>query len=1047
MVVVVVTSDPGDWFGEVLGALRDQTYTSLSTLVVDTGTHDVTDTVHGVLPSALSHRDSNLRGFAAAANSVLELVDGAAFYLFMHDDVALEPQSIEVLVAESLRSNASILGPKLVDWSKPGHIRSVGMAVDKMGVQAPYAEPGELDQAQHDRVRDAFAVQGGATLVRADLFNELGGYDTGIDFLGEDVDLCWRAHVVGARVLVAPEAVGRHLEALGARRPEIRRRQRLSRHRLRTICKCYGWLDLLRVLPQALAWSLGEILLSICTGRFQQARDIAGAWTWNAARTSSIMAGRRRLKKLRRVRDSDIRRLQVRGSARFTAYIRGQIGAGSRLQDLATRGREVAGTLSDGPRRMAVGVWLGLIVFLFFGARHLITRGVVDFGQFTALPSRGVLLASFGSGWSDVELGSSGFAPAGVGLLGLASTLFLGATGFMQTVLIVGLIPLGWFGAWRLGGPLGSRRGRLVAAVVYAAVPLPYDAIALGRWDALLLYGSMPFIVLRLARLIGVAPYGNRHGVAGPGVPDRSVAHQVISLAMLLAVVAAFEPLVLLLVPALAAVLAVASVVTGTLWLPMRAVLMSAISSAMAVALHGLWWLRFVDEPRAGWNALIGVQRGGPTDLVDLFGFSVGPWSSSRLLLAIPVVAALALILGREWRAAWAPRAWALAVASIGIAWVSTNDFLPVELPDAHVLLVPAGVGFAWAAGIGFAAFELDVPRFGQRPRRIAIAVGVVGLFASVGPAFAAAGSGTFGAPGTDLSGAIRFVTANPEAGNFRVLWVGDAELLPSPGRELSDTTSVSLSVDGLPDVRSNWLPPATDATDELMAILAAGFGGETARFGRLLAPFAVRYVIIPQSNAPTFAEGEVTEADPALIATLSSQLDMRRIATDPSVIVFENVDWRPIRSMTVVDNPVLDIVDRPTLAVTPPGEWLAALTGRESSTQYLGPLPVATVTAAWGDGDDWSLVVNGQAVGDSGQAGWEPSWNVTTAGDATLEHNKPGGFGWLLIVQWLGWVVVARIAFAEGRRSVEREPDVESSMLDVTEEDLVSAFGEGVLR
>ena len=93
----------------------------------------------------------------------------------------------------------------------------VGLAADKTGVPLSPVEPGELDQEQHDAVRDVFFVPGACTLVRADLFAALGGFDPGIDLLGEDLDLCWRAHVAGARVLIAPAGRVRHLEALGNR--------------------------------------------------------------------------------------------------------------------------------------------------------------------------------------------------------------------------------------------------------------------------------------------------------------------------------------------------------------------------------------------------------------------------------------------------------------------------------------------------------------------------------------------------------------------------------------------------------------------------------------------------------------------------------------------------------------------------------------------------------------------------------------------------------------------------------------------------------------
>ena len=141
---------------------------------------------------------------------------------------------MRLLVEEALRSNAGIIGPKLVDWADPERIRSLGGSIDAIGVLNPFAEPGELDQEQHDRVRDAFVVTGGSMLVRTDLFETIGGFDPTISFLVDDVDLCWRAQLAGGRVMVAPQAVGRHLEALSVRRDVADRRRLLFRHQLHT---------------------------------------------------------------------------------------------------------------------------------------------------------------------------------------------------------------------------------------------------------------------------------------------------------------------------------------------------------------------------------------------------------------------------------------------------------------------------------------------------------------------------------------------------------------------------------------------------------------------------------------------------------------------------------------------------------------------------------------------------------------------------------------------------------------------------------------------
>ena len=159
-----------------------------------------------MLPEAHLRRLESNPGFATAADEVMAAVQGAAFYLFCHDDVRLDPDTVRLLVEEAYRSNAGVVGPKLVEWDNPRRLLAVGMGADRYGQPVHYVERGDLDQAQHDAVRDAFYVPGAATLVRSDLFEALDGYDPEMSVHGEDLDLCWRAHVAGARVIVAPAA-------------------------------------------------------------------------------------------------------------------------------------------------------------------------------------------------------------------------------------------------------------------------------------------------------------------------------------------------------------------------------------------------------------------------------------------------------------------------------------------------------------------------------------------------------------------------------------------------------------------------------------------------------------------------------------------------------------------------------------------------------------------------------------------------------------------------------------------------------------------------
>ncbi len=120
VVAVVVAHDPGPWFEETLASLASQDYAELSVLVLDSGSgEDLTARVAAVLPTAFVRRFEENRGFGATVNEVRTMVDGADYFLFCHDDVALFPDAVHLMVEEAFRSNAGIVSPKVVSWDDP----------------------------------------------------------------------------------------------------------------------------------------------------------------------------------------------------------------------------------------------------------------------------------------------------------------------------------------------------------------------------------------------------------------------------------------------------------------------------------------------------------------------------------------------------------------------------------------------------------------------------------------------------------------------------------------------------------------------------------------------------------------------------------------------------------------------------------------------------------------------------------------------------------------------------------------------------------------
>ena len=158
-------------------------------------------------------------------------------------------------------------------------------------------------------------------LVRADLFHELGGFDPATFPGSDDLDLCWRARLAGARVLVAPDARVRHRRStVQDTRPTSRNDQgdlkAFTRSRVRVLTKSYSPVALLWVLPLAFLLNVAEAIALVFTRRPARARALLAGWFSAFGRGTGIRSARASTQRLRRVDDGDVRDLMVRGSAR-----------------------------------------------------------------------------------------------------------------------------------------------------------------------------------------------------------------------------------------------------------------------------------------------------------------------------------------------------------------------------------------------------------------------------------------------------------------------------------------------------------------------------------------------------------------------------------------------------------------------------------------------------------------------------------------------------------------------------------------------------------
>ncbi|CAM8628887.1 Glycosyltransferase like family 2 [Acidimicrobiia bacterium] len=1041
VVVVMVAHDPGWWLEETLASIGDQDYSNLSVLLIDAGSSDsdvVRERLGSVLPDAHLRRLETNPGFGAAANEVLVAVQGAAFYLFCHDDVRLEPDVVRLLVEEAFRSNAGIIGPKLVEWSDPKRLISVGMGSDRYGHASPYVERGDLDQEQHDAVRDVFYIPGAVTLVRADLFAAVGGFDRDMTFHGEDLDLCWRAHVAGARVIVAPSARVGHLEALGVRRSLDDRRRLQARHRLRAMKVSDSFGTRVRVTFAALVLAFLEIIQSVVLGHFRQARDIASAWTWNFRNRSSAKERRSILEQARRVPDSDVRAFQNRRSARLSAFLRDRLGG----SDAASGGREFVSNLRESRATSSFVAWLCVVVFLVLGSRELLLDGIPVVGRFAEFLGPWEMLSRWTSGYQSVGLGSTAPAPTGFAILGILGVSFLGAVDLLRTVLLLGMWPIGALGIWRLAKPFASRRGRIVTTVFYVAIPVASNAMATGGWGGLVTYGVLPWVLGQIVAAGGLAPFGPRLGVAGPGVRPRPWLHRVVAIGLLGALAATIEPSVIALIAVISVVLVIGSALTGSFVGSGRTLLVGVAGAALAAVLHLPWSLSFLSD----WQTVVGASSAGgfSLELGDVLRFGNGPFGRGIFGWMFVIAAVLPLLIGRNWRLAWAVRCWFVAASGFGVAWAIGQGWLVGWLPSSAVVLVPASLGISLAAGLGMVAFEVDLPDYRFGWRQLVSVMAFVAFVGAMLPTLAATLSGRWDLPRSDYQRSLSFLDGESDTEPFRVLWLGDAAALPLGGwvleaSEIDDlgpdrTLAFATTAEGTPTIAEQWPGSLDGATGQLESALQIAAEGGTARLGSLLAPMAVRYIVVPLAPAPDPYARSRSAVPSDLLAVLDGQLDLASVTVNQGVRVYKNSAWGPGRSLLPVETKLPD-----------GGEGGNILSGRRSGAIAKGVaiLPDSTGFASWAGtiegpgeayvssagGENWKLEVDGVPANRTSAFGWASSFNVGNSGSGSLYFETPLTRWLALLGQLALWIVLViymlRVGVREEEGNVLGDPNV----------------------
>jgi GT2 family glycosyltransferase len=990
VIAIVVNHNGRAFLRDTFRGLAAQTRPIDDVLVVDTGSTD------GSADWARSRLGDDavmaVRGqFGRAVMAALRdpRTSGMDWLWLLHDDCAPEPEALEQLLAEAeSRPSASVLGPKLVSWANPDRLSEIGFSVDRTGRAVSPIEDDEIDQGQHDQIRDVFFVNTAGMLVRRGAVLSVGGFDERMPAFRDDLDLCWRTHLSGGRVLVVPQARVRHFAAAASRSRRTRAvghpRYLMERHTIAAMLKATS----LRKLPLAVLLALtGALVRSASlalTGQPGDALAVLWAWGWNAKELPVTIVHRRRLQRQRKVDDSALAPLRAPGGQHLRSLLRGtlemvygaEVGAHvaqqtddtGEEQDMPSTGTSVLRVVGGHPVAFMVA---GFALVMAVSLRSLLVAPAmasIGLGVWPATATE--LLREFTASFHQAQMGSTASAPPSLALLGGLSALTFGKALVAEKLLLWLALPLAAATCTRaLRVVVPQLWARALAGLLYATTPLATGALAQGR------IGELVLLVLAPPALAQVVLAFRAEQPREPWRPAlRFAALAAVAIAMSPAAVVTFG---LVVVAAIVAALVKADAAGRQA--AVRQSLLLAAGFGLALLLLLPWSGRLVTGAAfAELGRLLTVP-----DLADLLQLRPGGGGMPGPLVG-PVYPALALAAlffapsGRRRQVFWLLVGF--VAAGLVAAW-QAKGLAPRVTDWPAGLLVPGAVAWAAAVGLGLSGLVPAIRRLDLRfsPRRVAAVA--LALF-SVVTGLLVAGNLVRGAWSPLQAVDSPALPATVTRSQARVLWLAgrpdhgvDFAVTGSKGRTLLDPGR----------------PPAV-AADDLGSVVTDVVQARTHTAGSMLRMFGIGYVAVRPGP----------EAD-RLVDLVARQQDL---------------DARPTEQAGLFQGPAVPQGGWVIPGEDPPAEVQGLLT---SSTRPVPvPDPASGQAQATGPGTlvlpvpeagVWRATAGGDRLEPTTALGWAQGFKLPAGAAGNLEIQRTGEDRRLTLLLIEALLVLATVA------------------------------------
>ncbi|MDD5552197.1 MAG: glycosyltransferase family 2 protein [Candidatus Pacebacteria bacterium] len=312
--IIVLNWNGKKWLKECFSSIYKQNFKDFEVILADNNSSDSSvEYTRKNWPKVKIIELSKNFGYAEGNNKAAKISQGE-FLLFLNNDTKIQNNFLEKLYRSAQKEKDAILTPTMLGYNGekifPEDKKYLG--IDRFGYPLLAKKP--------------FYADGAALFIKKTIFKELYGFDKDYFMFQEDIDLSWRARLLGYNIIPVLSAEVYHFcggTAGGSRKNEGRhktstfRRYHTEKNSLSNLLKNYEYHNILISVPIFLLLGWGEAFLYFLTGQFSASIAILKAHFWNLVNIKKTFAKRKKIQTARKINDKQIMKHMSKGSGKW----------------------------------------------------------------------------------------------------------------------------------------------------------------------------------------------------------------------------------------------------------------------------------------------------------------------------------------------------------------------------------------------------------------------------------------------------------------------------------------------------------------------------------------------------------------------------------------------------------------------------------------------------------------------------------------------------------------------------------------------------------